>query len=687
MANKINLITGETYTLAELLSGERKIIIPDLQRDYCWGDKTNKKSSGERGKLVSDFINNLITQYKNRKSEYDTLNLGLLYGYEVPAGHVQLCDGQQRLTTLFLMFGVLNKKSGQFLPHLISDYELNHDDHEPYLNYAIRESSLYFLSDLVCQYFTESDTKAEDIKRAEWYFGDYDLDQSIHSMISAIGIIEDIFRDKEVEWLSSFGTWSLNHLTFMYFDMENRKNGEETFVVINSTGDPLSVAQNIKPLVLKAHINENIPNVDKKWEEIETWFWRNRNKKKNDTADAGLTDFLRWVYMIEISKTKGEQTSSRNIIQETLRGEGKEKFPYEKIDFDTIYKYWHAIGWIFTENNEKEYSRIFLSPSINKDVNGLNAIGQNECFILLPVLKYVADSIDVKDCHGSFNGIVNDTVKNNAKRIYEFFGNLIRLGNVSRAVNTLVYEALKAIDLLDQGEILSLLEKKDKISKQLLTNEEVRKLELLTQSFDRVALEHLFWKTQKRYLWNGEIAPLLELSCDENNSFDCDMFKMYESLIDETLLVGQAEHDRVTTLMRRTMIAALPNYKPIQRGAYCSFAWEWEDWHKFFADNKNIGYLKHLLDYVIQSKEDICATLDNYISGNLDKTKDYAEFAEDDFLLSFTNNSNACDMIWNLSDWQICTSGGTNRHTSFLSCKNAQILRCLGGNYKIGIGV
>lgn len=56
MANKINLITGETYTLAELLSGERKIIIPNLQRDYCWGDKTNKKSSGERGKLVSDFI-------------------------------------------------------------------------------------------------------------------------------------------------------------------------------------------------------------------------------------------------------------------------------------------------------------------------------------------------------------------------------------------------------------------------------------------------------------------------------------------------------------------------------------------------------------------------------------------------------------------------------------------------------
>ncbi len=52
MANKINFITGETYTLAELFSGERQIIIPDLQRDYCWGSSSNKKASGETGELV-----------------------------------------------------------------------------------------------------------------------------------------------------------------------------------------------------------------------------------------------------------------------------------------------------------------------------------------------------------------------------------------------------------------------------------------------------------------------------------------------------------------------------------------------------------------------------------------------------------------------------------------------------------
>ena len=38
MKNKINFITGETYTLAELFSEDRRVVIPDLQRDYCWGD-------------------------------------------------------------------------------------------------------------------------------------------------------------------------------------------------------------------------------------------------------------------------------------------------------------------------------------------------------------------------------------------------------------------------------------------------------------------------------------------------------------------------------------------------------------------------------------------------------------------------------------------------------------------------
>ncbi|MBR4970549.1 MAG: DUF262 domain-containing protein [Paludibacteraceae bacterium] len=136
MANKINFITGETYTLAELFSGERRIIIPDLQRDYCWGDENNIKSTDKKGELVSGFVDNLLTQFNEyqNKNDKEFLNLGLFYGYEVPANHIQLCDGQQRLTTLYLLLGMINKKTiehkegnqlteGKFRRYLISDFE------------------------------------------------------------------------------------------------------------------------------------------------------------------------------------------------------------------------------------------------------------------------------------------------------------------------------------------------------------------------------------------------------------------------------------------------------------------------------------------------------------------------------------------------------------------------------------
>ena len=37
-----------------------------------------------------------------------------------------------------------------------------------------------------------------------------------------------------------FGQHIVNNLEFMYYDMENRANGEETFVIINTAGEPLT---------------------------------------------------------------------------------------------------------------------------------------------------------------------------------------------------------------------------------------------------------------------------------------------------------------------------------------------------------------------------------------------------------------------------------------------------------------
>lgn len=136
--------SGEKYNLQTLFTGEdnEKIIIPDLQRDYCWGTT---------GTLVDDFIASLIEHFKHHPKE--NLLMGLIYGYyEDERPYLQLCDGQQRLTTLYVLIGLICRLTGEnkFRNLLISKFELEEDDKEPRLLYAIRNSSLYFMSDLVC---------------------------------------------------------------------------------------------------------------------------------------------------------------------------------------------------------------------------------------------------------------------------------------------------------------------------------------------------------------------------------------------------------------------------------------------------------------------------------------------------------------------------------------------------------
>lgn len=663
MTNKINFITGETYTLAELFSGERRIIVPDLQRDYCWGDENNTKSTGEKGELVSGFVNNLLAQfdeYQNRNDK-DCLNLGLFYGYEVPANHIQLCDGQQRLTTLYLLLGMINKKTieqkedtrlteGKFRRYLISDFEYKHDDKEPYLNYAIRESSLYFLSDLVCKFFIGNEADVENIKSEDWYFDYYNLDPSIQSMLKALSKIESILKDKGLNYYVEFGEWLLNKVTFLYFDMKNRKNGEETFVVINTTGESLSSTQNLKPLVIQ---EENVKfnntcfkdegkGIDKCWEEIETWFWRQR-KGDNDTADAGFAEFLRWISIIEqVDKNapEEEQTDSiKKFIQLVLQGKHCD-FPYKEISFEKIYNYWKALKWI-TEKSGFSFVEDFLSPSYKvifdprnpgdgegKEKISRNAIGQKDCFVLLPVLKYTYEN----------SSIETDTKKQrNAKRIYEFFKNLMRINNVSKAVNTLVGDTIKIIDLIltKNGDLVDLIDPTvdvSNISKQILTDEEKKKLEILRNSTtDREKVEDAFWKAQEHKIWSGEILPMIEWATDDAG-FDLDKFNNYREKFAE---VFADECDANIDNTRRALLTRkLTDFPRIFRGkTNICFGWEWSDWQVLINDNKD--KFKCFFDDLIAGK-----TLQDMIDGYADTTDKFYRFVKHPELLAYCEQKN-----------------------------------------------
>ena len=60
------LISNEYHSLSELFSGEdKKIIIPDFQRDYCWGDKTHGGKNDSD--IISGFLDTLIEEFNSNK--------------------------------------------------------------------------------------------------------------------------------------------------------------------------------------------------------------------------------------------------------------------------------------------------------------------------------------------------------------------------------------------------------------------------------------------------------------------------------------------------------------------------------------------------------------------------------------------------------------------------------------------
>ena len=82
MSNSKSFRSGETYNLKQLFSGDNKIIIPDLQRDYCWGDDSHTE---EKRDLVAGFVNNLITLFDVGKNQHYCImgTIGYLHNYHL----------------------------------------------------------------------------------------------------------------------------------------------------------------------------------------------------------------------------------------------------------------------------------------------------------------------------------------------------------------------------------------------------------------------------------------------------------------------------------------------------------------------------------------------------------------------------------------------------------------------------
>lgn len=490
------LISGKAYSLSEIFCGENdKIIVPDLQRDYCWG---NPISDNREDSLASSFIDSILRLEKSQE-----ITMGLIYGYydkELTPYHLQLCDGQQRLTTLFLIIGVVNRllPRNEYRQLLISNFELNEDDNEPHLLYGIRESSLYFLSDLTMHYFLNDNLSVDELEDQSWFLNSYLHDPTIDSIKRAIATIE--CKLKDCKDLDVLGRFLIHKLKFLFYDMGNRQNGEETFVVINTTGEPLTANQNLKPQIMMANTSYRRYSSDSQdrvfdaahdWELMETWFWRHRRKNGYDTSTEGMLAFLHCVRILE-----SEDESSWHENYEI----SDDKFPLS-ISMNTIWKWFCAYKRMY----EIDYKRLFTDNVIYPE--NQHHYTQKELYAILPTMAYCAKYLDASE--------------KNIQRVYHILSNMARYRSVYRssqneAINVPAYRMCEIIKSLSGEDILGLLtlpafdvpEENTKLSfiKTVAADEEQREL-----------IETLFAEAEAFNIYDGQIKTLVEWSANNYN--------------------------------------------------------------------------------------------------------------------------------------------------------------------------
>lgn len=331
MKHLSKLESGKTYNLSQIFSNDFIVAIPDLQRDYCWGLETYDNKGKQQGELVSGFLSSLKSKWLDalNASNGDTHTpMGLIYGYEWPKGTYQLCDGQQRITTFYLLAGELYRNGlvstdiKDILLGILTSHQSETEIPEmpSTLVYSIRETTLYFLSDLVTHYFLASDCSLpfynleERSKehlvlkhkgRPSWYFLEYDIDPTIQSMLGALYTIKKFLQEffTDSESISSFAKAIATKFSFIYYDMGNRMRGEETFVVLNTTGEPLTSTENLKPLLIgNLSLDKKVQTeISNQWEEREDWFWKHRTSKEL-TSDSLSRDFYTWWMQIDGEK-------------------------------------------------------------------------------------------------------------------------------------------------------------------------------------------------------------------------------------------------------------------------------------------------------------------------------------------------------------------------------------------------
>lgn len=315
--------------------------IPDYQRAYVWDTDQ-----------VRDLLDDTISAYRENKEAQYFLGSMVLKINEKSENNVsyteyELLDGQQRITTVFLILACMRDMLTDYPQYQNSLAGFVYQAEDAILQQPERMRIIFNIRSDVRDFVNEhikplhgtcDSALLKDKMQAK------DVNISIRNMANAMLVAHEFLEENKSD-IIGYLSYFLNKVLMIYVATEELQDAFQLFTVLNNRGVKLSSSD-----ILKAENLKELSAVDRtswatRWEEMETYFGEDFDKflshirtilvKKKQTTTL-LKEFDEFVY----SNQEYDRTQKKYVPRTPILRRGRDTF-------ELLYSYYHTYQEVF----------------------------------------------------------------------------------------------------------------------------------------------------------------------------------------------------------------------------------------------------------------------------------------------------------------------------------------------------
>ncbi len=502
------------HSFATLFSAVDAVEIPIIQRDYAQG----REQSAD---VLDAFLASLRGALQGEPGK--ALDLDFIYGtFENDGSKVlSLLDGQQRLTTLFLLHWYIAMCEGQ-----LEDFQARWTKRgRSRFTYATRPSSLEFFDALANAVLQPpaggngwSGKLSAVLIDSNWFFLSWRGDPTVKACMTTLDAIARGFGITKGLYPRLIDE-ERPPVTFHFLDLERFGLTDDLYIKMNARGKPLTPFENFKAWLVGRVTNEPWAKgfdlaLDQKWMDL---FWRLALKQKSAAVASAVDDlYLRFMYVMAFFDACIRYSAPRASV-------------------DWLQKLRQARGYIPLRELEAQgafaASAVQIASVVLDHLSG--PASQADINTLERALAPTSDYADLVRLFGVVAWVSSGAVKSNRPdleaertRWDRVTSNLIanhRIDDVYTASTT-----IRGVQALAShtGDLYNALSKADAIPGFGMeqAKEEIRKARLIVEDPTR---ESLFTEAESHSYLQGRIGFLLDFSNAPGEPFDRGAFVRY----------------------------------------------------------------------------------------------------------------------------------------------------------------